>query len=164
MLKLAVNSSQRTGKKYNPYLFAVMFVVLLYAYPLKFLSILLLQRHTYMLNGHELPMIFDTQVPQLMMIYGAGFSVIYLLFTLMHVNVLKFKEELNMAPIEVYETKTLVSINFICLCIGLTSITLAFILPLNYTGISGMAYFLIPFAYWLWYSYRGKKSRKLYKV
>lgn len=143
---------------------ALMFVVLIYAYPLKFLSILLLQRHTYMLNGHELPMIFDRQVPTLMMIYGAGFSVIYLLFALMHFNALKHKNELEMKPAEAFETQTLAYINVIGICIGLTSITLAAMLPLQYTGISGFAYFLIPVAYWLWYSYRGKKGRRLYKT
>ena len=142
---------------------ALMFVVLIYAYPLKFLSILLLQRHTYMLNGHELPMIFDQQVPTLMMIYGAGFSVIYLLFALMHFNALKYKNELEMKPEEIFETQTLAYINVIGVGIGVTSITLAALLPLEYTGISGFAYFLIPIAYWLWYSYRGKKGRKLYK-
>lgn len=142
----------------------LMFVVLIYAYPLKFLSILLLQRHTYILNGHQLPMIFSRQVPSLIMIYGAGFSVIYLLFTLMHFNALKYKNELNMAPIEVFETKTLAYINLICFCIGLFSISLAAILPLQYTGVSGLVYFLIPLAYWSWYSYRGKRGRMIYKA
>lgn len=143
---------------------ALMFVVLIYAYPLKFLSILLLQRHTYMLNGHELPMIFDQQVPTLMMIYGAGFSFIYLLFALMHFNALKHKNELEMKPVEVFETQTLAYINVIGICIGLTSITAAALLPLAYTGLSGFTYFLIPIAYWLWYSYRGRKGRQLYKT
>ena len=142
----------------------LMFVVLIYAYPLKFLSILLLQRHTYLLNGHILPMIFDTQVPTLMMIYGAGFSIIYLLFALMHFNALQQKNELNMTPVEVFETQTLAYINMICFGIGITSITLAALLPLQYTGFSGFTYFFIPVAYSVWYSYRGKKGRKLFKT
>lgn len=141
----------------------LMFVVLIYAYPLKFLSILLFLRHSYMLNGHEMPMIYDHQVSTLMVIYGTGFSVIYLLFLLMHLNALKLRNELNLTPIEVFETKTLTYINLICLCIGITAIILAVVLPLQYQGQSGFTYFLIPVAYWVWYAYRGKKERQLYK-
>src|SRR3569833_530947 len=142
----------------------LMFVVLIFAYPLKFQSILLFLRHSYVLNGHEKPMIYDHQVSTLMVIYGAGFSIVYLLFFLMHLNALKQRDELNLTPVEVFETKTLTYIILIGFCIGLIAIALAMILPLKYQGQSGFTYFLIPVAYSIWYAYRGKKQRQLYKV
>jgi uncharacterized membrane protein len=64
----------------------LLFVVLIYAYPLKFLSMLLFSFSDgmYTQNGHELPMIHTSQSQPLMLIYGAGFFAIYLLFYLMY--------------------------------------------------------------------------------
>jgi len=142
----------------------LMFVVLIYAYPLKFLSILLFVRQTYTLNGHEYPMINDNQVSLLMIIYGAGFMVNYLLFFLMHLNALKNAVVLKLTRSEIYQTKTITYMNLIGAGIGLTAILMAAFLPLQYQGLSGFTYFLIPFAYWVWNGYRGKKQRQLYGV
>jgi len=141
----------------------LMFVVLVYAYPLKFLSILLFVRNSYFLNGHEYPMIYDNQTSTLMVLYGAGFTIIYVLFFLMHLNVIKNAERLNLTPVELFETKTVTYINLIGACIGLAAILMAITLPFEYKGQSGFTYFLIPVAYWVWYSYRGRKGRRIYK-
>jgi uncharacterized membrane protein len=141
----------------------LMFVVLIYAYPLKFLSILVLVRNTYVVNGHEFPMLYDTQASTLMIIYGAGFTIIQVLFLLMHLNAIKYAEELKLTPIELHETKTVAYANFIGACIGILAMLMALMLPLKDQGLSGFTYFLIPIAYWLWYSYRGRRGRQLYK-
>src|SRR5665213_534666 len=62
----------------------LLFVVLVYAYPLKFLFGLGFFDNTYMFNGHPREMIKDIQVPALMLIYGAGYTTINLLFFTMY--------------------------------------------------------------------------------
>ncbi|MDN3549799.1 TMEM175 family protein [Mucilaginibacter aquaedulcis] len=141
----------------------LLFVVLIYAYPLKFLSMLMFASEdgTYVKNGHRYAMIKDEQVQSLMLIYGAGFFVIYLLFYLMYRNAQKQANELELSKEELFETITVTNINLICMIICIVGMLLAFVLP-KYAGPTGFIYCLIPLAYTFWYSYRGGKQRKLF--
>jgi len=140
----------------------LLFVVLVFAYPLKFLFGLLFSfsDQTYMLNGHIQPVISNIQTPTLMLIYGAGYTVIYLLFFLMYTNAKKHKAELKLTTIELYETTTEAYVNLICVVIGVSAMLLALLLPLAYSGMSGFIYFIIPLAYFFCYGYRGRQSRR----
>src|SRR5450432_801751 len=62
---------------------ALLFIVLFYTYPLKFLFTLMFRNQIYGEGKSPLQMTTH-QMPQLMMIYAAGFIVIYLLFFLMY--------------------------------------------------------------------------------
>jgi uncharacterized membrane protein len=141
----------------------LLFVVLIYAYPLKFLSSMLLG-HTYMLNGHLREMIHDVQMPALMLIYGAGFTVIYLLFTLMYTNAKRHAKELNLDEREIFETQSIIYLNFLCAAIGVIAMLLAWLLPVEYSGLSGFFYCMIGFVYFFWLSYRGRLARKKFKL
>lgn len=141
---------------------ALLFVVLVYAYPLKFLFGLLFFDSTYTVDGHLHEMINRAQTPDLLLIYGTGFTVIYLLFFLMYMNAKKYAEQLKLTKQELFETQTQGYINLICAFIGIISMLLAWLLPVGYSGFSGYAYFLIGFAYFFWFSYRGKKARELF--
>ena len=142
----------------------LLFVVLVYAYPLKFLSGLLFLDDTNMPNGHPREMITAVQVPTLMLIYGAGYTAINLLFFLMYANVKKHAGQLQLTAREVYETQTITRLNLILTLIGVAAMLLAWLLPLRYSGYSGYIYCSIGFAYWIWYSYRGRKARKVFPV
>lgn len=137
----------------------LLFVVLIYAYPLKFLSGMLLGQ-TYMLNGHLHEMIRAVQMPALMLIYGAGFTVIYLLFSLMYANAKRHAKDLELSAREIFETQTIVYLNLICASIGGSAILLAWLLPVEYSGLSGFVYCLIGVAYSVWFSYRGGLAKK----
>jgi uncharacterized membrane protein len=142
----------------------LLFVVLMYAYPLKFLFMLLFGSGVYVEDGVEHAMIGPGQVGTLMIIYSVGYTVIYLLFFLMHINALKHSEEIELTAKERYDTKTEVFMNLICAGIGSLAILLAAILPGNFAGSSGFVYFLLPISYPLWYSMRGRRSRKLFSA
>jgi uncharacterized membrane protein len=142
----------------------LLFVVLVYVYPLKFLAGIIFFDNSYMVNGHAMEMIKETQGPLLMLIYGLGFTVINLLFYLMYANALKHKTELKLNDLEVFVTKTETGMNLLLILIGITAMLLAWLLPLQYADQSGIFYLSIPFAYTLWFTYRGRKSRKLFGV
>jgi len=140
----------------------LLFVVLIYTYPLKFLfELVFSQTQTYKLNGKELPMIHEGQINTLMLIYGAGFIAIYSLFYLMYRHAQKQAHALKLTPVELYETKTATNINLVCICICLLP-TLAVIIAPVYSANFGFAYFLIPVSYFVWFSYRGRKRRRLF--
>ncbi|MGY3213852.1 TMEM175 family protein [Mucilaginibacter sp. HD30] len=147
---------------YTIFLNAVLlFVVLVYAFPLKFLCDLLLVGNKYHEGGKELIKLNREQIQPLMLIYSTGFFTIYLLFYLMYSHVKKFVVELELTASEIWETKTLTNINLICMGICALSIATALIFP-EHAGMSGCIYFLFPFAYSGWFSYRGKKKRKIF--
>lgn len=149
---------------YTMFLNAVLlFVVLVYAFPLKFLCDLLLIGNNYHEDGKELIKVTRDDIQPLMLIYSIGFFSIYLLFYLMYSHVKKFATQLELTAPEIWETKTLTSINLICMCICMLSIIVALAFPFH-AGMSGWVYFLFPFAYTGWYSYRGKKKRKTFGV
>src|SRR5215475_5466609 len=63
----------------------LLFVVLTYTYPLKFLFTLIFSGdNTYLSHGEKLSMIRLDQIPTLMYVYDTGYLIIYLLFYLMY--------------------------------------------------------------------------------
>lgn len=140
----------------------LLFMVLIYAYPLKFLFFLIFSSHTYVVNGQEHPMITSDQEPTLMFIYGAGFTIIYFLFFLMYRHAAKNAKALELSPKELFITITNKWANLFMLSIGLIAIAIAYLLPPHMAGVSGFTYIVIPMVITLWYSYRGRKERKLH--
>jgi len=142
----------------------LLFVVLIYAYPLKFLSVLIFSDGKVLVEGHLVNMIREEQVRSLMLVYGAGFVAIYLLFFLMYRNASKRADEVELSPMEIFETKTVAGINLICILICVLAMSLTYFVPANAVGSTGFAYFLIPLGYSTWYSYRGKKFRQTFNL
>jgi hypothetical protein len=99
-----------------------------------------------------------------MLVYGAGFVAIYLLFFLMYRNASKRADEVELSPMEIFETKTVAGINLICILICVLAMSLTYFVPANAVGSTGFAYFLIPLGYSTWYSYRGKKFRQTFNL
>jgi|SRR5665213_361852 len=138
----------------------LLFVVLMYVYPLKFLFVALFSGGTYSNHGHVINMITEQQAPILMYVYHAGYMTIYLLFFLMYRHAKAKATEIALSPAELFETTTFIIINFINACLGLAGIILVFLLPIEDAGPTGMIYMLIPFAFWILFSVRGRQSRK----
>ncbi|MFD0750725.1 TMEM175 family protein [Mucilaginibacter calamicampi] len=149
---------------YTAFLNAVLlFVVLVYAFPLKFLCDLLLIGNNYHEDGKDLLKLTREQIRPLMLIYSVGLFTIYLLFYLMYSHAQKFFTRLELTEHEIFEAKTVTNINLLCMGVCTLSIMVALAFP-DTAGRSGYVYFLFPFVYMGWFSYRGKKKRKLFGV
>lgn len=140
----------------------LLFVVLMYVYPLKFLFVVVFSGGTYREHGHLINMITEQQTPMLMYVYHIGYMVIFLLFFLMYRHARAKATEIELSPAELFETTTFMMINFVNACLGLAGIILVFLLPVEDTGPTGMIYMLIPFAFWILFSLRGRQSRKIF--
>jgi uncharacterized membrane protein len=118
----------------------LLFVVLFYVYPLKFLFTVLA---TGWIGGD--PRAFGTtgQMRELMLLYGVGFAAIYVLFTALHWNALRQRRDLQLNPVELFLTRSAMveysSIGFI----GALSCVLLLLVSPTYTGTIGFIYFLI---------------------
>ena len=138
----------------------LIFLVLFYVYPLKFLFTFSFSKQIY--GGHSPFTIGQSDLPYLMIIYGIGFTLIYLLFFCMYLHALRKKEELELTPLEIFDTKTSLYSNIVLLVIGIISVIVAMILPTKIAGLAGFVYTLIGPVFSIFHSYRGSKKRKIH--
>src|SRR5207247_10164968 len=89
----------------------LLFVVLLYVYPLKFLWTLVV---TTRMGGNELvrladgsiePMILNEQVPRLFEIYGLGVAAVFGVFVALYLHAYRKREALALTTVEALETR-----------------------------------------------------------
>jgi len=150
------------------YNMVLLFMVIYLVYPLKFLFYSLAQgfQGTVIVNGESLPRFSDeSELSQLMIIYGIGYFIIYAIMGLMYAHAVKRKNDILLTPLEVYNTKTHVYTYIGRL--GVVVISLAFaIYGLTHSGIfaffSGISYSLIGFVMWLVRGSREKKIKVLF--
>jgi uncharacterized membrane protein len=140
---------------------ALIFLVLFYVYPLKFLFTLLFSKQIYG-NAHSPLVILPTNVPTLMEIYGVGFISIYFLFCIMYLHVRRKKVGLQLTEGELFETNSKIYKTLIFICTGIISVVIALLLKPDMAGLSGFTYFLIAPALSIFYRFRSKRKKKLY--
>ncbi len=137
----------------------LVFLVLFYVYPLKFLFTLIFSRQIY---GDHSPYVMKADdASQLMFIYGIGYVLIYSLFLLMYIHALKKKRQLELTMLEEFDTKTKLFLNIILISIGMISIITSQLVNPSAAGDAGMVYILIGPALTIYYSLRKRKRRKL---
>jgi uncharacterized membrane protein len=141
----------------------LIFIVLFYVYPLKFLFSLWFGDAIYGAGKNPFS-IREEQIPQLFVIYGLGFVVIYSIFFLMFLHALRMKGHLQLSPLEVFDTKTRLYAQLTMVFIGICAVILALALPLKIAELSGMWYFIIGPAFWLVHGRRGAIRKRIKPV
>jgi uncharacterized membrane protein len=132
----------------------LLFLVLFYVYPLKFVFTLLFSELTGTdvsgnLEWHE--------VSALMRIYAAGFAAVFLLFVLMYAHAYRLRRELGLSPVEALETRLAMQENGLLALVGVTSFLVAFKNP----GWAGWLYLAIGPLLAIHGSVFGKRVRAL---
>lgn len=138
----------------------LLFVVIIYVYPLKFLAGVfsgLLHLTPFELVRGE-PMITYEQMPQLMLIFSAGFVAVYVILLLLYRHAWSLRESLQLTPAEEVETRFSVIESAIMVGVGATSIAIAL---LGLPAMSGMVYVLIAPLQTIQGFRRGKHRRAL---
>jgi uncharacterized membrane protein len=145
----------------------LLFVVLFYVYPLKFVFKLLLAELTNtpltitQADGSVEPIINSSQAPHLMQIYSVAVIAVFGLFALLYLHAWRKRDELGLTPPEVLDARLDIVDNLGLAAIGLLSLALATFGGAFAPGAAGMIYFLIgPFKFGLG-AYRGRAFRRL---
>jgi uncharacterized membrane protein len=104
----------------------LLFLVLFYVYPLKFVFSLVLSQLTgvSMTQGMELH-----EASVLMRIYAAGFASVFTLLALMHLRAYNLRRALELNPVETLLTRIAIQDNAILAATGLISFLIAFRSP-----------------------------------
>jgi uncharacterized membrane protein len=115
----------------------LLFLVLFYVYPLKFVFTMLFAELTGVGEGAQSFGLHEASV--LMRIYAIGFTAVFALFALMYAHAYKSRHELELNPVEELETRFAVQENIVIAAIGAVSFALAF----RHPGWAGWWFFVL---------------------
>ena len=119
---------------------ALLFIMLLYVYPLKFLFTLLMSE----LFGYaDTETIKLSQFPLLMVIYGAGFVAVQVVFLIMYLRAYRLRTELELDALELSVTREEVQGFLINVAVGLLSMAVAVLGSVAMVNWSGYVYLLL---------------------
>ena len=114
----------------------LLFVVLFYVYPLKFVFTMLFMEITGTAPPGSLN---DWQASVVMRIYAAGFAAVFVLFGLMYLHAYRLRHALGLSEVEALETRNSAQENALLVSIATASFVAAF----RYPAWSGWVYVLI---------------------
>jgi uncharacterized membrane protein len=134
----------------------LLFVVLFYVYPLKFLFGVV-----FSVGGATLQ---PADVPLLYLIYGLGFAGVNLVLALLYLHAYRKRVELKLNGYERYVTRLSIADSLVTMAIGLLSAGLAQVVPAPYAAeVAGFVYFAVAIPKFVAGSLGGRRARELAK-
>jgi uncharacterized membrane protein len=146
----------------------LLFVVLFYVYPLKFVFSFLISIFTgghaeiRLPNGTVEAMVENAdQVAKLMIIFGAGYIAVFGVFALLYWHAYRKREQLDLNELEVFDTRTDIRESLLNVGIAVVSVLLAVVGGGRFAGLSGMIYMLTPVVMTVHGTLNGRRRKKL---
>jgi hypothetical protein len=146
----------------------LLFVVLFYVYPLKFVFSLLVNGFTggrgdiTLPNGTVEHMVENPdQIAKLMVIFGAGYVAVFGVFVLLYWHAYRRRAALDLDRLEVFDTRTDVQESALNVAIGAVSITVAALGGGGFASFAGFTYMLCPVVLTIHGTMMGKRRRKI---
>lgn len=127
----------------------LLFVVLFYVYPLKFLFSYLMNvfmgghGEVRLPNGNVEAMVEPGELPRLMIIFGIGYVAIFAVFILLYWHAFRRRVQLELNELEVFDTRNSVQEAALNCSIGLLSIAVASFGGVKYGTLAGPVYMLL---------------------
>ena len=146
---------------------ALLFVVLFYVYPLKFVWSLLVNMvlgvdtRVRLPSGELVPAVAFNQMGKMMVVFSIGYVAVFAVFSLLYWRALTKRAELELNPLEVLDTRTELEENLLHICVGLLSIGLASQGDRLYAALAGYCYAIIGPVMTVHGMRSGKKRKKL---
>ena len=140
----------------------LLFVVLFYVYPLKFVWSTFFSQIAGRAGRDALPI---AQVPRLFEIYGVGAAAAYGILAALYGHAYARRSELELTPLEVVDTRIDIYSNAALAGIGLLSAFVAavagVVAPRLVGIVAGPVYFLIGVSEWILGTYQGRLKRRM---
>lgn len=147
---------------------ALLFVVLFYVYPLKFLFSFLINEFTgghgevRLPNGNIVGMIeSDHQMASLMVIFDLGYLAVFGVFVLLFWHAYRKREALELNELERFDTRVSIQESALNCGIAIFSLLIVIIGGAKRAGLAGMAYMLSAVVMTLSGMIMGKRRRRL---
>jgi len=146
----------------------LLFLVLFYVYPLKFLFTYLINAwmgfgsRVQLPNGHWENAIEAHQLPQLMAIFSGGYLAVSCIFVLLFCHALRKRAQLELDPLEIFATKVSIGASTINACVSLVSVGIAVLAPIRFAGFAGLLYpVLLAPGFTIYHAVMGRKQTRL---
>lgn len=145
----------------------LIFVVLFYVYPLKFLFSLLVKQFSgaeltvHLPQGVIVPIIESGDIRVLMAIYSTGFVAVFAIFTFLFVHAWQKRRELELTALEQYDTRTSIQSELISVGVGVVSLLLLFLGGRYAPALAGWIYIGLGPVFTIHGMIRGKHRRSL---
>jgi uncharacterized membrane protein len=136
----------------------LLFVVLLYVYPLKFMFE---SMFTQWIPGAEPVRMELYQLANVAAVYAAGFIAVFLLLALLYFHAYRSRDELGLSELEVFDARTAIGHHVVSIIVGMLSLIVALAAPLAWVPLAPTAFFLMGpgHAFYGWRS--GRERRQL---
>src|SRR5262245_17598926 len=123
---------------------ALLFLVLFYVYPLKFLWTFLFDR-LLGLNRERAAQALDSaeQMQDLMVIYAVGFIAVFLVFVLLHFHALRNRMQLSLTPEETFDTRSSIQFYSVFVAVGCLSLIITLVGGPRWSAVAGLSYGLL---------------------
>lgn len=128
----------------------LLFLVLFYVYPLKFLFFAMFAENEQMNLA---------QVRSLFVLYGAGYAAVFVVFVLLYLHAWKMRDRLALNEIERLRTYRSLINHSAMVAVGLVSLLLAVMLPPRFVTLAGWFYFSLAAYYTIAGTIFGKRER-----
>ena len=135
----------------------LLFVVLFYVYPLKFMFDSMFAQFT------ADPALTQMTLPQLSRasaIYGLGFFVLFLIFTLLYRHAYRRRDELKLTPAEAFDVNAFALHHLSSAGVGLASMTFALLAPARVAFVAPMLFGLMGPLHW-WLGNHNERKRRV---
>ena len=146
----------------------LLFVVLFYVYPLKFVFTFLINQlsgghgEVRLPNGTVESMIENSgQVATLMIIFGAGYIAVFSVFALLYWHAYRKRAQLELNDLETFDTRADIRESLLNVSIAVVSVAFAVFGGARFAPLSGMIYMLTPVVMTLHGTVNGRRRRKL---
>jgi uncharacterized membrane protein len=137
----------------------LLFTVLFYVYPLKFMFDSMFARWLPGRNAPEPMQLFE--LANAAAVYAAGFVVMMTMFVLLYTRAHAKRHELALSELEVFDLKALRGHHLVSVVVGAVSLAIALWAPLNWAPLSPTALSLMGPGHGLWAARHNKARREL---
>jgi uncharacterized membrane protein len=144
----------------------LLFVVLFYVYPLKFvwtlmINVVLGYGRTVEVGGQLVPVVRVAQMPALLAVYGAGFAAVFIILTLFYWHAYRKRAALELNELETHDTRSYVQENALMAGVGLLSVGLALTNTPVSSLLAGLSYWLIGPVQYFHGTHRAKSRKRI---
>lgn len=140
---------------------ALLFVVMFYVYPLKFMFDSGFAQFPWMRGQGIMPMTLG-QLARASAIYGLGWVAVFVMFGLLYRHAYRKRQILELAPLDIFDVRVFAGQHMVSAGVGVVVVLTAVLMPRRYAFISPMMFFLMWPAHWL-HEVRMQKKRKAFQ-
>jgi uncharacterized membrane protein len=136
----------------------LLFVVLFYVYPLKYLFTLMFATVVPQLRREGSPQSVQ-EISKLFVVYGIGFIAVFGVFALLYYWAWRRRDDLGLSPLEARDARAEIGTHLVSVAIGLLSIVWALLAPGNLRALAGFMYFAMGPAHWAYGEHNRRRRR-----